>query len=98
MQGWTPPRYASDFLLFSHSVVSDSLQPPWTAARQAPLSAGFSRQDTAVASMAPPADLAHPAIELESPMAPASPANSLPPSHQGNPALQITVRIFLFPS
>ena len=26
------------------SVVSDSLQPPWTIAHQAPLSAGFSRQ------------------------------------------------------
>ena len=30
-------------LLFSHSVVSDSVTP-WTAARQAPLSIGFSRQ------------------------------------------------------
>ena len=31
-------------LLFSHSFVSDSLVTPWTVARQAPLSIGFSRQ------------------------------------------------------
>ena len=29
----------------SRSVVPDSLQPPWTAAHQAPLSIGFSRQE-----------------------------------------------------
>ena len=29
----------------SRSVVSNSLQPPWTVARQAPLSMGFSRQE-----------------------------------------------------
>ena len=32
-------------LLFNRSVVSDSLQPPWTVARQVPLSVGFSRQE-----------------------------------------------------
>ena len=32
-------------LLLSRSVVSDSLRPPWTAASQAPLSMGFSRQE-----------------------------------------------------
>ena len=32
-------------LLFSHSVVSNSLVSPWTVARQAPLSIGFSRQE-----------------------------------------------------
>ena len=30
---------------FSRSVVSDSFTTPWTAARQAPLSMGFSRQE-----------------------------------------------------
>ena len=32
-------------LLFNCQVVSDSLRPPWTLARQAPLSMGFQRQD-----------------------------------------------------
>ena len=31
--------------MFSCSVVSDSLTTPWTVARQAPLSIGFSRQE-----------------------------------------------------
>ena len=30
--------------MYAHSVVSDSLRPPWTVAHQAPLSMGFSRQ------------------------------------------------------
>ena len=45
---WLPRGRASLFsgavLLFSHSVVSDSLVTPWTAARQAPLSMDFFRQ------------------------------------------------------
>ena len=32
-------------LLFTHSVVSDSLVTPWTVARQVPLSIGFPRQE-----------------------------------------------------
>ena len=31
--------------MLSHSVMSDSLWPPWTVAHQAPLSMGFSRQE-----------------------------------------------------
>ena len=31
--------------VLSGAVVSDYLQPPWTVARQAPLSMGFSRQE-----------------------------------------------------
>ena len=31
--------------VFSHSVVFDSFATPWTAARQAPLSMGFPRQE-----------------------------------------------------
>ena len=34
----------------SHSVMSNSLQTPWTVALQAPLSMGFSRQNTGVGS------------------------------------------------
>ena len=33
------------FLLFSHSVMSNSFTSPWTVACQAPLSMGFSRQE-----------------------------------------------------
>ena len=33
------------FWMLSHSVVSSSLWPPWTVARQAPLSREFSRQE-----------------------------------------------------
>ena len=36
-------------LLFHHSVVSNSFATPWTVARQAPLSMGFSRQEHWVA-------------------------------------------------
>ena len=32
-------------LVFSHSVMSDSFETPWTAAHQAPLSMGFPRQE-----------------------------------------------------
>ena len=35
----------SVLLLFRHQVVSDSFETPWTVARQAPLSMGFSRQE-----------------------------------------------------
>ena len=31
--------------VLTHSVVSDSLQPPWTVAHQAPLSMGFFREE-----------------------------------------------------
>ena len=37
--------HKQEFVCVSHSVVSNSLQPPWTVAGQAPLSMGFSRQD-----------------------------------------------------
>ena len=37
--------HASYVVLFSRSVVSNSFATPWTVARQAPLSKGFSRQE-----------------------------------------------------
>ena len=50
-------------LWFGHSVVSDSATP-WTAARQAPLSMGFSRQENrSGCPLPPPGDLPHPGIE-----------------------------------
>ena len=37
--------YSKNLCVFSHSVMSDSLQPPGLVARQAPLSMGFSKQE-----------------------------------------------------
>ena len=54
-------------LLFSRSVVSDSATP-WTAACQAPLSMGFSRQESCSGLPFPsPGDLRTPGIEPASP-------------------------------
>ena len=48
----------------SRSVVSDSLPPPWTVARQAPLSMGFPRQEyQSGLPFPPPGDLPDPGIE-----------------------------------
>ena len=46
------------------SVVSDSFVTPWTAARQTPLSMGFSRQEyRSGLPFPPPGDLPHPGME-----------------------------------
>ena len=51
-------------LLFTHSVVSDSLVTPWTVARQVPLSIGFPRQEYwSRLSLPPPGDLPNPGTE-----------------------------------
>ena len=56
------------FLLFCHSVVSDSLATPWTVACQAPLSMEFSRQEYwSGLPFPPPGDLPDPGIEPRSP-------------------------------
>ena len=58
---------------FSCSVVSDFVTP-WTAARQAPLSMGFSRQEYwSGLPFPPPGDLPDPGME---PMSLASPASA----------------------
>ena len=55
-----------DFML-SLSVVSNSLQPPWTVAQQTPLSMEFSRQEYWNGlPFPPPGDLPNPGIELAS--------------------------------
>ena len=70
-------------LLFSHSVVSDSFETPWTIAHQAPLSMGFSRQEYWSGLPFPSLrDLSNPRIEPESP---ALQADSPPLSHWGSP-------------
>ena len=52
--------------VISHSVMSDSV-PPWTAARQAPLSVGFSRQEYCSGlPCPPPGGLPDPGIKPES--------------------------------
>ena len=72
----TSPSLLSSFWSLSHSVMSDSLQPPWTVARQAPLSMGFSRQEYWGGLSSPsPGDL--PDSETE-PRSPALQASSLP--------------------
>ena len=64
------------FVRASCSVVSDSFATPWTAARQAPLSMGFSRQeDWSELPFPSPGDLPDPGIK---PWSPALQVDSLP--------------------
>ena len=59
--------------MLSHSVMSGSLQPLWTVARQAPLSLGFPRQEYwSGLPFLLPGDLPKPGTELLSLMSPAS--------------------------
>ena len=60
------------------SVMSDSLGPPWTVARQAPLSMDFFRQEYWSGLPFPsPRDLLNPGIQPISPVSPALQAYSL---------------------
>ena len=64
------------------SVMSDS-ETPWTAARQAPLSMGVSRQEHwSGLPFSSPGDLCDPGVGSVSP---APQVDSLPLSHQGSP-------------
>ena len=55
-------------MLLSRSFISDSFATPWTAARQAPLSVGFSRQEYWSGLPFPsPGDLPNPGIKPMSP-------------------------------
>ena len=59
---------------------------PWTVARQAPLSMGFSRQEfRSGLPCPPPGDLRDPGIEPTAPTGPALQAGSLPLSLLGSP-------------
>ena len=70
--------------MYACSVVPDSATP-WTAARQAPLSMGFSRQDYwSGLPFPPPGGPPNPGIEPGSPASPAIQADTLPLSHQGS--------------
>ena len=59
-------------LVFSHSVMSDSFETPWTAAHQAPLPMGFSREEQGSGLPSSNLHLLH------------WQADSLPLSHQGS--------------
>ena len=81
----------------SFLVVSDSVTP-WTAARQAPLSMGFSRQEYwSGFPLPPPEDLPDLGMELASPSAPALQAGSLPLSYQGSSLIILGPMINNFP-
>ena len=68
--------------------LSLTLVTPWTAARQASLSMGFSRQEHwSGLPFPPPGDLPHPGIKSASPASPALPADSLLLSHEGSPTI-----------
>ena len=60
---------------------------PWTVARQAPLSMGFSRQEyRSGLSRPPPGDLPDPGIERASPVSPAWQAGALLTEPPGKPS------------
>ena len=70
------------WLLFSHSVVSNSFASLWAIARQAPLSMGFSRQEFWSGLPLPsPGDLSNPGIKPVSPGPPTLQVNSFLVSH-----------------
>ena len=72
---------------FSHVRLSTT---PWTVARQAPLSMGFSRQEYwSGLPCPPPGDLLDSGIKPMSPAAPALQADCLPLSHQGSPGYSL---------
>ena len=67
----------------------------WTAAHQAPLSMGFSRQEYwRGLPCPPPGDLPDPGIEPVSPATIALKMHSLPRSHQGRPKCILVVYLF----
>ena len=73
------------------NVVVESLSPtlfatPWTVARQAPLSMGFSRQEYwRGLPFPPPGDLPDPGIELDALVSPALAGGFFPAKPQGQP-------------
>ena len=92
---YQPDRYKSMYL---HACMLRSFSrvwlcaTPWTVARQAPLSMGFSRQENwSRLQCPPPGDLPDPRIKPESPASPALQADSLPLSHRGSPYINVTI-------
>ena len=72
-----------------------TLVTPWTVARQAPLSMGFSRQEYwSGLPFPPPGDLPYPGIEPESPMSPALQTHSLPAEAKANKIVKPVARYY----
>ena len=83
-------------LLFSHSVVSDSLVTPWTIAHQAPLSMRFCRQEYWSRLPFPsPGDLPNPGIKSGSPALQADSSLSEPPGRNHYELEVIQVELYL---
>ena len=74
--------------MLRRSAVSDSLQPQWTIAHQAPLSMGFSWQYRIGLPCPPPGDFPNPGTEPRS----ALQADSLPSEPPGKPILQLKIK------
>jgi len=73
--------------MLSHFSHVQLFMTPWTIARQAPLSVGFSRQEYwSWLPFRSPGDLPNPGIEPESTVSPALQMDSLLLSHWGSPA------------
>ena len=90
----TTPSGPFLLLLFSHSVVSDSLATPWTVAHQAPLSMGFSRQEYWSGLPFPsPGDLPDPGIK---PGSPVLAGGSFTPKSQGKPPWPLRFPLTLY--
>ena len=71
----------------------------WTIAHQASLSMGFSRQGYQNVLPCPsPRDVPDPGMEPASPAAPTFQADSVPLSHQGNPAITIYQALIISPN
>ena len=90
-QQWQPHWFTASATV-SHSVMSDS-ETPWTAAHQAPLSMGFSRQESWSSLPFPsPGDLSNPGIETGSPALQADSLPSEPPDIISNFSLLIHLK------
>ena len=75
----------------------DSFATSWTAARQGPLSMGFSRQEYCSGLPFPsPGDLPDPGIEPAPLMSPALTDGSLPRVPQGSPQFTYKCNLFLY--
>ena len=83
----------------SHSVMSNSLRPPWTVAHKTPLSMEFSRQEYWSGSPFPsPGDLPDPGIESRSPSWQADYLSTELPQKPHLSALHTLIHLILFSS
>ena len=82
--------------VLSHSIVSTSSVTPWTVAREAPLSMGFSRQEYWTGlPFPPPGDLPDPGMESVSPTSPALAGGFFTTAPPGNYWLLLAAMLIL---